>query len=229
MAEDTSVPQDVNPAEGTATEPSTAKETTQPTVEDKGNAKSETTVETSNKVPEENRWAEKARKAEKEAQQLRAEIDQIKKAQPQPEVDPNTELVKQQLKQLGFITKDEQEAELRRRDDDTRVANELARLEQTFDGKDGRPKFDRQEIIEFALERQIGDLEAAYNTKYQPELINWHVEQAIAKSRGVKTETSDGSGSQEAGTTDSDLKVAIAKGDKTALRTYLKRFAPKPE
>jgi hypothetical protein len=60
--------------------------------------------------------------------------------------------------------------------------------------------------------------------------MDWHIKQAIAKSGGTKSEASDGSGSsQAAGTSDQDLKTAIAAGDKQALRSFLKRFAPKGE
>ena len=57
----------------------------------------------------------------------------------------------------------------------------------------------------------------------EQDLINFHVQQAIAKSKGVKTEASDGSGSTQVGVTNDDLKEAAMKGDRTALRTLIKR------
>lgn len=221
---------DVNSAENTATDSSIGEQTNQDTgVEAKAEGTQttgENTQTETKEVPEVNRWAEKARKAEKELARLQAEVEAIKKTRNTESADPQSEAVKEQLRQMGFITREEQEAEMKRRDEDSRVQAEISRLETTFDGKDGRPKFDRQEIIDFAVDKQIGDLEAAYWAKHREALVDWHIKQASSKSRGIKTEASDGSGSAEAGTTDADLKGAIAKGDKTALRTFLKRFAP---
>jgi len=220
---------DVNSAEDTATDSSTGEQTSQDTGAEAKAEDTQTTDKNSQtetkEVPEVNRWAEKARKAEMRAKELEAKLAQAEKsAQPS---DPQSQAVKEQLRQMGFITREEQEAELKRRDEDSRVQAELTRLESTYDGKDGRPKFDRQEIIDFALDKQIGDLDAAYWAKYREQLVDWHIKTASSKTKGVKTEASDGSGSSEAGVTDSDLKDAIGKGSRDALRTYLKRFAPK--
>jgi hypothetical protein len=220
---------DVNSAEDTATDSSTGEQTDQDTgaeakAEDTQTTDKNTQTETK-EVPEQNRWAEKARKAEMRAKELEAKLAKVEQST-QPS-DPQSQAVKEQLRQMGFITKEEQDAELRRRDEDARVQGELSNLEREFDGKDGRPKFDRQEVIDFALDHQIGDLEAAYWKLHRAELIDWHIKTASSKTRGIKTEASDGSGSSEAGVTDSDLKDAIAKGSQSALRTYLKRFAPR--
>lgn len=215
---------DVNSAEETASVSSTENQTNQDTGVKDTQTTGDNQTETK-EVPEVNRWAEKARKAEKELARMQAEVEAIKKSQ-LATADPQTTAVKEQLRQMGFITREEQEAELKRREEDSRVQSELSRLETTYDGKDGRPKFSRQEIIDFALEKQIGDLEAAYKAKHWESLVDWHIKNASSKTRGVKTEASDGSGSAEAGTTDSDLKGAAIRGDKNALHTLLKRFAP---
>lgn len=213
--------QDVQPVEPTTPDSSAADQTAQET-----ETQVKETPETGKEVPEVNRYAERARKAEREAEQLRAELEAKKSAQPQ---DPQTQMVKDQLKQLGFVTREEQQAELQAREQNSRLESDLGRLEAKYDGKDGRPKFDRLEVINFALDPRhpIGDPETAYEKLHQQEIIDWHVKQAIAGSRGVKTEASDGSGSQEVGTTDSDLKDGIAKGDRNALHTFLKRQTPK--
>jgi len=221
--------QDVNSSEGTDTTPSGGDQT----ASQEGNTGKTSQTDEFGPVPyqrfrEANEKAKLLEPLQEEVNQLRKEIETYK-ATNQPEVDPKVELVKEQLKNLGFVTKDEQEAELKRREEDARVASELSRLETSIDGSDGRPKFERKEVIDFALKHQIGDLEAAYEKLHRDELIDWHVQQAIAKSKGIKTEASDGSGSSQVGATDSDLKEAIRKGDKSALRTYLKRFVPKTE
>lgn len=135
--------------------------------------------------------------------------------------DPQKEQIKEALKpildELGYVSKEQ----LDRDEEDKFVKSELTRLEDRYNGKDGRPKFDRNEVVKFAMSKKIGDLETAYEKLHFQELINWHVKETIAKSRGIKTESSDGSGTS--GVTNDDLKEAIAKGDKSALRTFIKR------
>jgi hypothetical protein len=159
-------------------------------------------------------------------EELENTIRQIQTAKdPAPEVDPQSVALKEQLRQLGFITKEEQVAEVKRQKEDLEVQQELSRLEKTYDGNDGRPKFDRKGIVKFAIERGIGDLEAAYKLKHETDLVDWHIKQAISKSKGIKTEASDGSGSAMAGTSSADLKEAARKGDKSSLKTLIKRIA----
>lgn len=157
----------------------------------------------------------------RQMEQRMAEYEaQLKQTAP---VDQQTEAVKQQLKSLGFLTQDEVEARMRQEREDARVERELSSLETTYSGKDGRPKFNRSKVLEYALEHGIPNPEVAYKVMHEKELIDWHIKQASTKTSGVKTEASDGSGSTQVGTTDDDLKAAIAKGDKSALHTFLKR------
>lgn len=161
-----------------------------------------------------------------ELKTVREELNQLKTQVAPATVtppDPQAEAVKEQLKQLGFVSKEDIDRDLRQRDQDKAVQDEISRLEKSYDGSDGRPKFDRNKVIKFALDRQIGDLETAYEKLHQQEIINWHIEQAVSKSKGIKSEASDGSGVKDVGTTNADLKEAIKKGDKGALRLLLKR------
>lgn len=165
------------------------------------------------------------KQAQQTVEQLQKEVEAIKSQfAPKPsEPDPQQVAIKQQLEALGFITKEQQEMEMRRQREDQKVQAELTQLENEFNGQDGRPKFDRKKVITYAIENQLGNLRTAYKEMHEQELINWHIEQAIAKSKGVKSEASNGSGSSEAGTTNEDLKEAIRMGDKNALKTFLKR------
>lgn len=206
---------DVTPAETTAPESSTENETT--TTEAVETAPVEDAKADS--VPEQNRWAERARKAEKELEALRKE----REAANQPQPDPNQDAVKAQLKALGFITKEEQEAELRRRDEDARVERELDSLSTRYDGRDGRPKFDKTKVLEYAVENGIANAEVAYKAMNEKALTDWAIQQAVTKTRGVKTEGSDGSGSTQVGVTTEDLKEGIRKGDRSSLRTLIRR------
>lgn len=144
------------------------------------------------------------------------------KLQPQ---DPKLDEVKKVLDQLGYVTKDSVEADLRKQREDAKLDLELSRLENKLDGKDGLPKFKRQEVIDFAIERGISDPEVAYRTMHFDKIVDWNVKNALGKTGGVKSEKSDGSGSSQAGATDSDLKEAAAQGDRSALHTLIKRIA----
>lgn len=212
MLTDTS---DVTEAESTATESSTGNETTTTEAVDQTAPVEEAKADS---VPEQNRWAERARKAEKELEALRKEREATA-SQP----DPNQEVVKAQLKSLGFITREEQEAELRRRDEDSRVERELDALTTKYNGSDGRPKFDRKKILEYAIENGIANAEVAYKAMNEKALTDWAIQQAVTKTRGVKTEGSDGSGSSQVGVTTDDLKAGIRKGDRSSLRTLIRR------
>lgn len=145
--------------------------------------------------------------------------------QPSPKVDPESDALKNQLRNLGFITREEQLAEVKRQKEDMEVQSELARLEKTYDGSDGRPKFNRNAAVKFAIEKGIGDLEVAYKVQNEASLIDWHIKQASSKTKGVKTEGSDGSGSAAAGTANADLKEAAKRGDRNSLKTLIRRIA----
>lgn len=170
-----------------------------------------------------------------EMKQLREEIARMKEgsAQTAPKSDESPEVreAKKQLeglfeqfaKEKGFVS----QAELRQKEQDQQLNSELKSLETQFDGKDGRPAFKRKDIIAFAYEKGISDPEVAYKVKYEKELDNWKIEQALTKTRGVATETSNGTGSANAGTTDDDLMKAGMSGNKDAHLAYLKRLIPK--
>jgi regulator of replication initiation timing len=219
---------DVNAAETeTASVPSDTNETTQESSESPDQTEEQSTEETKS-VPY-SRFKEindQAKQREQEVAQLRAEMEQLKtqsQANPEQKTDPQIEQVKQQLKQLGFVTREEQDAELRRREQDAQLATELSRLGNLYDGKDGRPKFDKQKVVDYALKNNIGNVETAYKALHEKQLLDWHIKNATSKTAGVKTEASDGSGSSQVGISNSDLKSEIGKGNKDALHTLLKR------
>jgi hypothetical protein len=142
-------------------------------------------------------------------------------------VDPQEQQVKTMLNQYGYLSRDEFESELNKREqrlrEDNQVSQELTRLEQKYDGKNGLPKFDRQKVVNFALDRRLADPEVAYKTLFEKEYLNWHIQQATNKSKGVKVESSDGSGASSAGPADQDLMNEAMGGDDKAFDTMIKR------
>lgn len=173
--------------------------------------------------------ATKAEIAELRQQIAKMENNTVKENLPQE--DPSIAAAKEQLKglikeiapELGYVSKDE----LRQQEQDKTLQTTLSNLETKYNGSDGRPKFDRKEVVKFAIDNGVSDAEAAYKLKHEAELDNWKIEQALTKSRGVATEGSNGSGSSESGTSNDDLKAAAMKGDKKAHLTYLQRIIPK--
>lgn len=181
------------------------------------------------------RFSEKVQQANSEIEALKQEIAQMKQGSahtaPKTDESPEVREAKKQLeglfeqfaKEKGFVS----QAELRQKEQDQQLNSELKSLEDRYSGKDGRPAFKRKDIIKFAYEKGISDPEVAYKVKYEAELDNWKIEQALTKTRGVATESSNGTGSANAGTTDEDLMKAGMAGDKDAHIALLKRYIPK--
>ena len=229
MAEDTTV-EDVNTvAEDTAGDSSIPEQTDQSNVNaDTSNAG---TPNDPGPIPY-TRFQEvneKNKELTETVEQIQAEMERLKSQTPPPPapaIDPQALEVKQQLAQLGFMTREQYQTETMRQKEDMKVGQEIDRLSKTFNGSDGRPKFNKKEILDFAVKQGFTKpehLELAYKQKYEKELLDWHIKNATLKSKGIKTESSDGSGSSNAGTTNTDLREQIAKGDKGALHTLIKR------
>lgn len=164
--------------------------------------------------------------------QVQQELAALRQAQQQalaPQADPaqvqEKEVIKQQLapllEEMGYVSK----AELQRREADVRLEQTLSSLESKYSGKDGSPKFERQAVINYAVANGINNPEAAYKLMNMDALMNSVAQKAVMNSRGIKTEGSNGSGVQNVGTTNDDLKQAIAKGDSSAKSLLFKRLA----
>ena len=171
-------------------------------------------------MPIKNRLAEADRKYKK----LEAELAELKAGRVEPKVeDPKEAVIKQEFsriaKELGFVSKED----LARQEADKALQDQVKALQSKYDGKDGRPKFKYEDVLDYAEKNLIGNLEIAYQQKHQAELIDFAVKTALGKTKGVKSEVSDGSGSQEVGTTQGDLKEAALSGDSEARMALIKR------
>lgn len=163
------------------------------------------------------------RQTEEELRSLRDELGQVRSSIPQKQADPQEEQVKQTLKQYGFVSQDEVNQTVQRIQQDIRTDQELSRLEGKYNGKDGRPKFDRRQVLQFAIQRNIADPEVAYKSLNESALINWHIQQASAKQKGIKTEQSNSTGGPTGGPSSSDLLDQYRQGDEGALKALIKR------
>ena len=137
------------------------------------------------------------------------------------EQDPN-ELEsqhKEYLKKLGFSTKedlDQARTQGRKEAEFDRINENLV---GKYDGKDGRPKFDRQEIENYAKENKAMGYtslhpEVLYKLKYESELADWRVKEALKGNRspgvpGVKKGVSAPAGKDNSNETEDQRRERI--------------------
>jgi vacuolar-type H+-ATPase subunit I/STV1 len=79
------------------------------------------------------------------------------------------------LRQLGFITKEEMNQILQQYREEEQLEAYLTSLEAEYDGSDGRPKFNRQEVLQFCVNNGIADPLAGYKLLYEKELNEWNL------------------------------------------------------
>lgn len=167
---------------------------------------------------------ESRKELENKIAELESKVSSFKPSTPSTPPNPQEEVVKQQLdkylKELGYVSK----AELEQKEADKQLSDTISTLESKYDGKNGLPKFERSKILRYAQDNLIGNLEIAYKQMNEAAIMDARIKEALGKTRGVKSEVSDGSGSSNIGTTDDDLKSAAMRGDRDAKMTLLKRI-----
>lgn len=129
------------------------------------------------------------------------------------EVQKAAKLLKEKA---GMVTRDDLDAILNRIETDKIHAG----LEKEFDGRDGRPKYDRLEVEDHAKRKNIWNLEAAYQNMYFDEL------QDIGRTKKKQTYTSKPQASrpQETVTVESFQKKLSGPGGKE----YLEKLRANP-
>lgn len=76
-----------------------------------------------------------------------------------------------------------------------RLLDEAGSLETKYTGEDGRPKFNRDEILTYMGETGIRNPEQAYKVKYESDIDAWKEKQlGSARRPGLVTETSTNAG-----------------------------------
>jgi len=77
---------------------------------------------------------------------------------------------------------------------DERFKERLDYLEKTYDGLDGRPKFDKKKVLEYAVEKGMGgDPEDLYELMNKKELKDWEVKKILGqKKKPVFSEKTSG-------------------------------------
>ena len=86
------------------------------------------------------------------------------------------------LRSLGFapvneITQQFQQT-LAQKEEDSQLESELSRLENEYNGEDGRPKFNRGDVLAFCLQNGIPNPEIGYKILHENDLRQWYVKQS---------------------------------------------------
>ena len=104
-----------------------------------------------------------------------------------PEEKAKLETDKEYVQKLigdKYVSKDE----IKRMKRDEALDAEHDRLAKLYNGKDGRPKFDKKEMLDYAVTNGIFNPEAAYRNKYHDQLQDWAIKQARKGPKGTYTE-----------------------------------------
>jgi hypothetical protein len=150
-------------------------------------------------VTEAGRRANEIGKYKKELEELQSKIQQ---SQPgNTELSPEqVEVAKRQLNNLigGEPITDKNFAKLYvAMREGEKLIDECTGLSKEIDGADGRPKFDKDEIINYMSETGIKKPLAAYKDKFEDQLKTWETNQlTAAKPRGMFTQDA-GSGEKQ--------------------------------
>ena len=145
---------------------------------------------------EEGRAAVRIRELIRQRKELEEELEATKgkppasEQPPQPTLEEDPEVLRKavsRLKELGFVTKDE----VQKIQDRQVLDKEHDRLERLYDGSDGRPRYNREDVEKYALATGIYNPEAAYKLRYEKELDDWILKESMkANPAGVPfTET----------------------------------------
>ncbi len=144
-------------------------------------------------------WPEYS-KSQNRVKELEAEMEKIKQAQSAPkDLDENSiKEAKEAARKIGLVT-DEQFADFMGKNfrqfyqqerAAERLLDDCKDFEGEYDGKDGRPAFKTEEILNYMNETGIKNPELAYKTKYEPQLDSWKAtELSKAKKPGLTTVT----------------------------------------
>lgn len=127
--------------------------------------------------------------AERETRAEAKATEAVEKSNLLDDVDPNVkeaigQIAKEQLK--AYIK--EQEIEHAREEKDREWNSRLDTAERTHDGKDGLPRFSRDVVLKFMMDRDIYDPEIAYSELHKAVIADKMIKEAI-KGKGSDTET----------------------------------------
>ena len=157
-------------------------------------------------------WPEFSKKSNR-LKEVETELEELRsKPVETPEVSIDDEVTtrkaQEAARKLGIVLKDDQqnlvttdkfrEMYLQERAAE-RLVDQSTKLETDIDGTDGRPKFDKQEILEYMQNTGINDPQTAYNIKYQSKVDEWRANQILKNKKPgmVTTDVATGVGAKQ--------------------------------
>lgn len=121
-------------------------------------------------------------------------------------------LTKDDIAQMGYMSKTEVDSYIQERENAKVVLDRMRGLEKEIDGKDGRPAFETEKVLDFMYEKHLTDPEIAYKLMNEKALDAWKDKKIDeAKKPGLYTETSSSIG------TKLPPEVKITKENRTDL------------
>jgi hypothetical protein len=141
-------------------------------------------------------------KSRNEVKELKEQLEEFKRGNAEPLMqDGNEEQIqqaKEAAKRLGLMTADEFDQLYAERRASEKLLETVEGLESTYNGADGRPKFNKLEVLEYMRDNGINDPELAYKVKYEKELDSWKENRLTgAKKSNVVTTTQSSAGSKQ--------------------------------
>lgn len=117
-------------------------------------------------------------------------IGELPPTEPEPKKEEEEEedyakRQKEYFKKMGFMTKEDIDEAKKETAKEIKFDNRVAELEKRYDGEDGRPKFDKKAVAEYAEKHELyADPEIVYEQMHKKELIDWHIKKANEKGKG---------------------------------------------
>jgi hypothetical protein len=123
---------------------------------------------------------ERLASVEKEKEKIFTQTPSVESTvvQKEPVVTPEVQKALEFLKVQGFVTKDELEKVQKETQNRQMLDNEHLRLQTTYDGSDGRPKYDKEKVEDYMRTQGIYNPEVAYKVMNETELLDYELKKA---------------------------------------------------
>lgn len=133
---------------------------------------------------ESNDRIEKLEKQLEQSQGVITRLEGVFKPEEQKEQEPKY-ITQDQLTELLEKQKQELEKTTTQKQQEDAINKEIVQMESTWDGKDGKPKYTDQEVLEWQRENNLLHLspQQAFNQKFHNEIVDWEVKQRMSNSK----------------------------------------------
>lgn len=133
------------------------------------------------------------------------------------QLTPQVQKAVEYLKNLGFTQTADVDSKVREIEDRMALNTEHVRLENSYDGADGRPKYSKGTVEEYMRQNGVFNPEVAYKAMHETELFDWALKKAEGSNK--KRPFVERPGSSSASRDDSTItraKIAerVAAGDR---------------